>query len=106
MCYIYHCAINYCSSGKTEINSSRTGTISSDTKFDSGSWPSFWAPVEEGAVSEQDDRSWFMRRTEVRCASCNAHRGHLFPDGPPPTGARYCMNGVALTFEAAEAGKK
>jgi peptide-methionine (R)-S-oxide reductase len=73
--------------------------FTADTKFESGSgWPSFFRPIA-GAVATSEDTSHFMRRTEVHCANCGGHLGHVFPDGPQPTGERYCTNGVALKFE-------
>ena len=94
------------------LHEKRAGTFScagcgqalfvADRKFESGTgWPSFFAPIE-GSIATSTDRSFFMARTEVHCSSCGGHLGHVFPDGPPPTGERYCINGVALTFTPSE----
>ncbi len=76
--------------------------FTTDAKFESGTgWPSFFQPVSEAAIGTTEDRGWGMVRTEVHCSQCGSHLGHAFPDGPAPTGLRYCMNGVSLSFQPA-----
>lgn len=85
---VYHCA------------GCEQALFGTDAKFESGTgWPSFFAPIDPAAVATTEDRSFGMRRVEVHCSRCGSHLGHVFPDGPKPTGQRYCMNGVALDFQ-------
>ena len=95
--------LNHSATGVYACTGCKTPLFRSDAKFESGcGWPSYWAPLTNDAILCREDNSLGMRRTEIMCACCESHLGHVFPDGPPPTGLRYCVNSVSLVFNADE----